>query len=433
LVWGLGVLAYAVAVFNRSSLGVAGVLALHRFGASAAVLSVFSVLQLAVYAGLQIPVGLLLDRFGSRRLLVIGAVLMALGQVVLAVSYSLPLAVLARVLVGAGDAMTFTSVLRLVTVWFPPRRVPVVTQLTGLVGQLGQIAAAYPLVALLRAVGWESSFAAAGGVGVVVAVLVATTLRDAPPGGGTAPEPLRWQTVRSQLRSSWAEPGTRLGLWTHFVTQFPSTVFALLWGYPFLVVGERRSPTEAGLLLTLLVLVSLVVGPTLGHVVGRWPYRRSLPTLTIVASSAAAWTLVLTWPGRAPLLLLVLLVVVLATNGPGAMVGFDYARTENPVARISSATGIVNVGGFIASLVTILAIGVVLTALAGPHGAGNTLADFRWAMSVQYVIWAVGLVGVRRSRRRLRRARELTLDAAPLALLRLVRGRSRRRAGSLRP
>jgi hypothetical protein len=61
LIWGLGVVAYGLAVFNRSSLGVAGPLAQQRFGATAAVLSLFIVLQLAVYAGLQVPVGVLLD------------------------------------------------------------------------------------------------------------------------------------------------------------------------------------------------------------------------------------------------------------------------------------------------------------------------------------------------------------------------------------
>ena len=99
----------------------------------------------------------------------------------------------------------------------------------------------------------------------------------------------------------------QLGLWTHFVTQFSGTVFVLLWGYPFLVVGEGRSPAEAGGLLTLLVLVSMFVGPVLGHLVGRWPYRRSVPVLAIVISSALAWAVVLLWPGNAPLWLLVLI------------------------------------------------------------------------------------------------------------------------------
>jgi MFS family permease len=427
VIWGLALAAYVVAVFDRASLGVSGVAAQHRFGATAAQLGMFGVLQLAVYAALQVPVGVLLDRFGSRRLIVAGAALMALGQVLLSQSHSVPGAVLARVLVGAGDAMTFTSVLRLVGLWFAPRQVPLVTQLTGLLGQLGQVAAAYPLVFLLRWAGWSQAFLAAAALGTVVGVLVLFAVRDTPPDTAVAPVPLHLPHIRAALRSAWHEPGTRLGLWTHFVTQFSGTVFALLWGYPFLVVGEGRTPTEAGLLLTLLVLVSLVVGPVLGHLVGRWPYRRSVPVLAIVAASAAAWTLVLAWPGRAPLAVLVLLVVVLATNGPGSMVGFDYARTENPPGRLSTATGIVNVGGFVASLLTILAIGLVLSALAPSGGAtAPSLGDFKVAMSVQYVVWAVGLAGVLRSRRQLRAERGIVLDAVPTALRRLARARAGR-------
>src|SRR4051794_5239609 len=154
LMWALGVLAYCVAVFHRASLGVAGPEAQQRFGATAAVLSLFIVLQLSVYAALQVPVGVLLDRVGARRMIAVGATAMSAGQIVVGESHSVGLAILGRVLVGAGDAMTFTSVLRLVPAWFPPPRVPVITQLTGLLGQAGQIAAAVPLVALLHSAGW---------------------------------------------------------------------------------------------------------------------------------------------------------------------------------------------------------------------------------------------------------------------------------------
>src|SRR4051795_5355005 len=120
LMWALGVTAYCIAVFHRASLGVSGPLAQQRFGATAAILSLFIVLQLGVYAGLQVPVGVLLDRFGSRRLIACGAALMGAGQLLMATAQSVPAAVFGRVLVGAGDAMTFISVLRLVALWFPP-------------------------------------------------------------------------------------------------------------------------------------------------------------------------------------------------------------------------------------------------------------------------------------------------------------------------
>jgi MFS family permease len=400
--WGIGVAAYVVAVFQRASLGVAALDAQQRFHATAAELSLFAVLQLGVYAALQIPVGAVLDRFGSRRMLVAGGAVMAAGQLALALAHTLPLAILARVLVGSGDAMTFISVLRLVTMWIPARRAPVVTQLTGIIGQLGQVAAAYPLVALLQSLGWTPGFLAAAVARAAVAAVVLVALRDTPtavPGARPAAVPL--SELRANLAEAWREPGTRLGLWTHFVTQFPGTVFALLWGYPFLVRGEALSPALAGALLSGMVFVGMGVGPTLGYLAARWPRRRSALTLAITAASAAAWTLVLAWPGRAPLAVVVLLVVVLATNGPGSMLGFDYARTFNPATRQGSASGIVNVGGFVASLLTILAIGVVLD-VTGGGASSYSLGEFRLAFAVQYVGWAVGLALVLRTRRRLR-------------------------------
>ncbi|HZB48597.1 MAG TPA: MFS transporter [Mycobacteriales bacterium] len=407
-VWGLGVLAYTVAVFHRSSLGVAGLDAQERFAASAAVLSLFGVLQLGVYAALQIPVGVLLDRAGPRRLLVAGGLLMAAGQLVLAQAAGVPAGLAARVLVGAGDALTFISVLRLVAAWFPARRVPVVTQLTGLIGQGGQVVAAFPLVAGLHGSGWTPTFTIAAAVGALVALLVAVALRDAPPGVTMVTPAAEPGARRRALAAAWREPGTRLGLWTHFVAQFSGTVFALFWGYPFLVEGQGLSPAAASALLTGLVLAGMAIGPVMGWLAGRWPLRRSAMVLGLVGASALAWTAVLAWPGRAPLPLLVLLVLVLASNGPGSMVGFDFARTENPPARLGSASGIVNVGGFVASLTTILAVGLLL----------DLTGSWRVAMAVQFAVWAVGLAGLLHTRRVLRRRRGIRVDPLPRAVVR---------------
>jgi MFS family permease len=399
VVWSAGVAAYVVAVLQRTSFGVAGIEAAHRFSAAASALSAFTVLQLLVYAVLQVPAGVLLDRFGTRRLVVVGAVVMAAGQLVLALSTALPLAVLGRVLVGAGDALTFISVLRLVTAWFPPQRTPVVTQLTGLVGQLGQVLSAVPLVAVLDRSGWTTAFASTAALGVLVALLVAVVVRDAPGVPVATGPPLSFRKAGDDLVRAWTHPGTRLGLWSHFATQFPGTVFVLMWGFPFLVSGEGVAQGTASALLTLYVVVGMAAGPTLGVLVARHPLRRSWLVLTIVGVNAAAWTAVLVWPSAAPLWLLALLVVALATGGPGSMVGFDYARTFNPADRQGTATGIVNVGGFVASLVVVLLVGLVLDATGGDY----SLSDFRAAMSTQYALWLLGVAGVLVARRRVRR------------------------------
>jgi MFS family permease len=398
LVWGAGVFAYMVAVFHRSSLGVAGVAAAERFGVGTAVLALFSVAQLAVYAGMQVPVGVLLDRFGSRRLLLTGATLMASGQLAFALATDVRLAIAARLLLGLGDAMTFISVLRVVAKWFPPQRNPLVVQLTGVLGQVGALASAMPLVFLLHTYGWRATFVGAAGLGVVAVALIVAAVRDAP-SHAVATGPHR----TAGLRASWSQPGTRLGLWTHFVTSFSGGVFALLWGYPFLTEGEGLAPATAAALLSTLTVAGIVVGPLVGHFCGRLPYHRSTLVLGIAASSALAWGAVLLWPGRAPMWLLVGLVLVLAVNGPGSMIGFDYARTFNPAERLGGATGIVNVGGFFASIVMIVSIGVVLDLLTPVGAAHPPLAAYRWAMALQYVVWLVGAVQVLRYRRVARR------------------------------
>jgi MFS family permease len=435
LMWSVGLLAYIVAVFHRSSLGVAGVTAAERLGVGTALLAVLSVAQLAVYAGMQVPVGVLLDRFGSRRLLAAGGVLMLAGQLLFAFAGDIGTAIGARVLIGVGDAMTFISVLRIVAMWFPPSRNPLMVQLTGMVGQLGAVSSAIPLVFLLDHAGWTATFLAAAGTGAAAVLLVVSALRDAPEhalraelehDGGDETEHAGWdEAERGErdgrrgrelgLRRSWAHPGTRLGLWTHFVTAFSGAVFALLWGYPFLTQGEGLAPGVAALLLSLLTLGGIVLGPLVGHFCGRLPYHRSTLVLAIVGGSALAWTAVLLWPGRAPIWLLVLLVLALAVNGPGSMIGFDYARSFNPAARIGGATGIVNVGGFAASIVLIVAVGVVLD-LRTPAGAAHpSLGAFRWAFAVQYLLWGLGAVQVYRYRRTTRRqvaAEALALAAA---------------------
>ncbi|GAA4542684.1 MFS transporter [Pseudonocardia xishanensis] len=389
LVWSVGLLAYVVGVLQRTSFGVAGLDAAARFDASPAVLSGFVVLQLLVYAALQVPAGVLLDRFGAKTLVATGALAMAAGQAMLALATALPLAIAARVLVGAGDAFTFISVLSVLGAWFPARRVPVLTQLTGLLGQLGQVLSAVPLAAVLHGPGWTPAFLSAAGLGVLSAVAVLAVFRESPPGSPAGPAAPTPREVLDGLRSSWHEPGTRLGLFTHMGTQFSGTVFGLLWGVPYLVAGQGVAPGTASLLLTLLVAVGIVAGPIFGTFTARHPFRRSYLVLGVIALTAAMWTLVLLLPPPVPLWLLVALVVVLALGPPGSMVAFDYARTFNPSTRQGTAVGIVNVGGFTASLLVSLGIGTVLGALGG-----YTPSAFRVAWTVHYVLWAAAAVGI---------------------------------------
>src|SRR5688500_11707469 len=92
VVLAVGQLAAVIAVLQRSSLGVAAADAYARFGIAAATLATFTVVQLMVYAAMQIPVGVLIDRYGSKRLIIAGSLVMAGAQGIFAVTQSLPMA-----------------------------------------------------------------------------------------------------------------------------------------------------------------------------------------------------------------------------------------------------------------------------------------------------------------------------------------------------
>ena len=403
IVYAASVSVYVLAVFHRSSLGVAGLLASERFDIAATQLSVFTMVQLLVYAAMQIPVGALLDRFGPKRLLLTGVTMMTVAQLGFAFADSFVVGIAARVFVGIGDAMIFIPLLRLVALWFPPLRIPMVSQLTGLLGQLGALVAATPLVYALHTWGWTPSYAGAALFGVVLAAIVLVVVRDSPNPDHELDQ-IKVRALARSVRAAWRTPGTRLGLWSHFSAQFGATVFALLWGYPFLVAGQGLSPKAAGILLMLMTVTTVVTSPLIGGFVTKYPFSRSTLILGIVFSIMTVWAVVLLWPGRAPLPLLVLLVVITAVGGPGSLVGFDLARTFNPPTRLGSATGIVNVGGFLASLSTVTLIGIILDRVA-PGGPSTYDVDtFRAAMSVQYLVWGAGVVQILRYRRKTRRA-----------------------------
>ncbi|MFI1091648.1 nitrate/nitrite transporter [Streptomyces sp. NPDC020917] len=392
LVWGVGTLVYLVAVVHRTSLGVAGIDAAERFHIGASALSTFSILQVLVYAGMQIPVGLMVDRLGTKRVLMLGAMLFTVGQGAFALSHSYGMALTARAVLGCGDAMTFVSVLRLGSRWFPARRGPLIAQGAALFGVAGNLVSTVALSRLLHTAGWTPTFLGTALGGALVLVLVALFLKDHPEGFEPAPvEHAGAAYVRRQIAASWREPGTRLGMWTHFTTQFSGMVFLLLWGLPYLVEDQGLSRGAAGGLLTLVVVANMVFGMLFGQLIARHHGLRMPLTLGVIAATAAAWAVVLSWPGgQDPMWLLVVLCVVLGACGPGSMIGFDFARPANPPERFGTASGIVNIGGFTASVITLLAIGVLLDA---------TGDDYRVAWSSVFVLQALGTVQILRLRR----------------------------------
>lgn len=413
MIWSVGVAAYVLAITNRTSLGAVGVEAADRFQADASTLALFAVVQLAVYGGMQIPIGVLLDRFGSRPIMTVGMLLMAAGQLTMALSPSIGIAIFARVLLGAGDAAIFPAVLRLVATWFPAQRGPLMVQFTGIIGQAGQLIALVPLAALLHATSWTITFGSIAGLGVLFTILVALVIRNHPAERGadvtvnTDTGVVRVVTSAIDtgvgIRAAWAHPGTRLAFWSHFTTPFAGTAFVLLWGMPFLTAAEGLDTAHGAGIISVYVVAGMLLGPLIGDLSRRLPNHRSLAlVLPAVGVQMAAWVAVIAVPDTAPIWLLYVLAIALATGGPASMIAFDHARTHNPTHRLSTATGVTNAGGFIAALIAIFLIGLALDLQGAGTPETYSLEAFRIAFLMPIPLWIIGTVFILIERKRTR-------------------------------
>lgn len=415
--WGLGALCYLAAMFHRMSLSVAGLTAQERFDIDATGLAAFSVVQLTLYALLQVPVGIGNDRYGPRALLLGGTALMAVGSVVFALSTVYPAAMAGRALIGAGDACMFVSVLRITRNWFPGHRYAFVAALTGMIGGLGQIIATSPLAALLDARGWTGAFILASVVTVVVLIATALALRESPrprvvPGRVVQADPARagsgqpdatqdvaagsGERLRDTLRLTWRSPGVRHALSTHFVLMGSFISFTAVLGQPYLVAAHGLSGATAAGLVTVVVLGFVVSSTAAGQLASRKPQLRGRLVLGAGALAVGGGAALVALPAGASLAMLLPPLIALGMGGGVSMLAFDLARSASPEHRAGVASGLANMGGFTFAVVSQLGAGLAIDGLLA--AGADQAAAHRYAFAIPLVLAAGGLLGVARLR-----------------------------------
>lgn len=385
--------AYFAAVLQRSSLGVASLAAVEQFQVGASALSALAVFQLMVYAAMQIPVGVLLDRFGPRLMLQLGAIAMAAGQFVVAYSETISLAYAGRMLVGMGDAFTFISMLRLIVSWAPGSRIARTQQFMVNIGQLGQLASAIPFAILLANFGWRSAFEASASIVVVGLIAVTLWVRNDPIGEVHHEQVTSLRQALGFVRDGIGHAPTRMSFWIHFTLQSSGSVFALLWGVPFLVEGQGLSSEFASTMLSLQMGLYLFFGSIIGWIAQHHPKRRQHVVVIIAISIISIWLIFALLPVRAPIWLIVVLVVVISSGGPGSMLAMDYSREFTPKHKLGAANGFINIGGFLATFVMMAVAGWILDWVKSYSQASSafTLEGFRLALGAQVIVIGFGL------------------------------------------
>lgn len=333
VVWAAAVAVYIIAITGRTSMGVAGVEATGHFSINASQLAVFTSVQVGVYALVQIPTGALIDRFGARRLLFLGALIMALGQI-------------------------------------------------------GQFLSAVPFLAILGIYGWKAAFISLGAAGVLVAMAANILIKDSP---------LEQRKLsETPLKDVLTLPICWMGFFNHGALLIPVLVFNLLWGMPTMMLGMGLSPAQAASVLILNTIATVIAGPLHGIVSFRAGVRRELFSLTYACIMAITmgWFFLHEQP---PTFAAVAgMAIVLGIFAPASNYGFDSIRESLPHSIVTTSTGLANMGGFFSGMVAAQCLGVVLGIVADQSWTWPDFRQAWLAFFVVWAVLIAGLAVTRR-------------------------------------
>ncbi|MDY6050764.1 MAG: MFS transporter [Corynebacterium sp.] len=382
IVWLGAALTYMVAITGRTSFGVAAVDAMTRFQVDTAHIAVFTSLQVGVYALVQIPTGMAIDRIGPKKMLVGGAIVMAIGQILLGCATTYPVALIARALIGAGDATAFLTAMRLIPVWFPLRLSPLFAQLTGSLGQVGQFLSAVPFYAILHNVGWSPAFVSLGAVGILIAGAALFMVND-----GTI-APTQHTNSQPRLIHVLTHPVVWEGFFMHGAAMVAFTSFMLLWGVPAMTQGMGVDPKTAGLVLVLNPIAMIIVGPLAGLFSARIGLHRDIATIIVTAIMTGTFALFFSAGSPRSLPAAAITVAVVSVFAPSFNFGFDSIREVLPHSVMATGTGFANMGGFLSTMVASQAMGLIM---AEPLDWAQFSTGW-WAITAVWLICAIGIV-----------------------------------------
>ena len=356
LAWGTASLFFFYAWIMRVAPSVMVEELMREFAVGAGVLGNLSAAYFYGYAGMQIPVGLLLDRFGPRRLITVAALCCAGGCVLFATGTTLATVITGRFLIGAAAAFSLVGSMAVAGQWFAPARFALLSGLAMAMGMAGGVFGQAPLRLAVEASDWRQVNLTLALGGLAIALSAWLTVRDRWRGSGGIGEVLYNFGIVIRHRQTWLIACAGLG------TSGPLLGFAGLWGVPFLQVASGLARTEAAALTSLLFVGWGVGAPLFGWLSDRIGRRRPVMMVGLLLETASLAALVYI----AGLTATALAVLCFLTGffGSSQIVCFAIARENHP-PRLS-ATGI----GFVNGMVT--GAGALFQPLMG------SLLDLAW-------------------------------------------------------
>ena len=400
LIWALAAALYLIAFYQRVAPAVITNELASEFALTAAALGNLSAFYFYSYVAVQIPTGLLADRWGPRRVLAAGAVLTAVGTLLFALAPNVAFANAGRLAIGAAAGVAFVSMLKLASHWMPPRRFAFASAFALFVGALGATLAGAPLRAGVDAFGWRPLMLASAAATVLVAIAIWIVVRDDPSERGYAsyfPEEERegdLASVAAHLREALGYRNALLSLAVPGAVSGIVLTFAGLWGVPFLVSRHGFTAREAAMTASAMLISWALGGLAFGELSQR-VRRRKAPMIAGLAVTLMLWSITLFVPGIEGAALVALLLAMAFIGGTAILI-FAFAKESVPTHLGGTVSGIANMGMMLGGMVMQPAVGFMLDRhWAGAMAGGARVYDdaaYRWGFSMMLAWGALSLV-----------------------------------------
>lgn len=343
---GVGAMFYSYEYFLRILPSVMESPLREHFGLTATSFGFLSAFYYYAYVPMQLPAGVLMDRFGPRCLLPIACIICVASTFLFANTTLFKYAAAGRFFVGLGSAFGFVGVLKLATIWLPEDKLALAAGTASALGGLTAALGDNLLGGMVQTIGWQSTVEWSAYVGVLLTVILWFGVRD------KKAHQLHSGTV-SNFRKSMIDLFIILRnpqIWVNgmygCLVYLPTTVFAELWGIPYLTHAHGLSHTSAEFCNSLLFL-GFTLGAPLNGFISDKIKRRKLPMFAGAMGAAIVISIVIYVPGLNSVTLHVLMVLLGLLYSSQAIVfavGRELSPTEAAGTAIAATNMIVMLG-----------------------------------------------------------------------------------------
>jgi predicted MFS family arabinose efflux permease len=348
-VFGLALASFVLSFVHRTApAAISGELT-RAFSISGTVLGTLAATYFYVYTLLQVPVGVLADTLGPRKLLAGGAAIAAAGSLLFALAPVWEVAAVGRTLVGIGVSVAFISILKVSAVWFEPQRFATLNGVTMFVGNLGAVVAGAPLAWLVTQTSWRNVFVGLAILSALLAIVTWWRVRDRPEDSGFPPV----NRLPPAARVPWMRAVGRVlanpATWPAFMVNVgvggSYLAFGGLWAVPFMQQAYGLSKVDAAQHSSLLLLGTAIGSLAIGLVSDFFGSRKGVMRVFVIAYALSwmPWLVHVQWPQWATLAWFLLMGLLI----PGFTLSWTIAKEANPPQFSGIATSVVNVGIFL--------------------------------------------------------------------------------------